>query len=151
MSDCIREQEALELVRAGRWPDGCDEETRAHIASCASCAECVHVAAWMSADFQRAVRTARVPSSGLVWWRAQRRARQEAERNAARIVTLVQGVSVATGVAVVVGIAGPDTVRRAFELVNFTALSQWSMPVLIGLTAWLAIAPVALYFAVSRD
>jgi hypothetical protein len=63
----------------------------------------------------------------------------------------VQGVSVATGVAVVVGIAGPETVRRAFELVNFTALSQWSVPVLIGLTAWLAIAPVALYFAVSRD
>jgi hypothetical protein len=149
MSECPRAQEALDIVRAGRWPDGCDDDTRTHVAACADCGDIVQVASMISADYQAAVRTVRVPSSGSVWWRAQRRARQEAEHTAARVVTFVQGVSVAIGVTVAVAIAGPENVSRAFSFV--TTLSQWSMPVLFGVTASLALAPVALYLAVIRD
>lgn len=156
MSECPREQEAMELVRTGRWPDGCDEETRGHVTSCAHCSGSVQVAARMSADYHAAIRRVRVPSSGLVWWRAQRRAREEAKRTAERVVTLVQAISVAIGVALAVGIAGMDSVRQAFafapnEWFHLTTLSQWSMPILLALTAWLALAPVAVYLAVSRD
>jgi hypothetical protein len=149
MSECPRAQEALDIVRAGRWPDGCDEDTRTHVAACADCGDIVQVASTISADYHAAVRTVRVPSSGSVWWRAQRRARQEAEHTAARVVTFVQGVSVAIGVTVAVAIAGPENVSRAFMFL--TTLSQWSLPVLLGVTTSLALAPVALYLAVSRD
>ncbi|HEU4887334.1 MAG TPA: hypothetical protein VFV49_05565 [Thermoanaerobaculia bacterium] len=149
MSECLRAQEALDLVRAGRWPDGCDEETRTHITACTDCADSVQVASMIAADYHAAVRTARVPSSGLVWWRAQRRARQEAEHNAARIVTLVQGVSVAIGVTVAVAIAGPESVSHALAFVS--TLPAWSLPVLLGLSASLALAPVAVYLAAKAD
>jgi hypothetical protein len=149
MSECPRMQEALDLVRAGRWPNGCDDETRTHIAGCGDCGDSVQVASLIAADYHAAVRTARVPSSGLVWWRAQRRARQEAARNAARVVTLVQGVSVGIGVTVAVAIAGPESVTRA--MTYMTTLPTWSLQVLLGLTATLALAPVAVYLAASRD
>lgn len=156
MSECPREQEGMNLVRAGRWPDGCDDETRAHVKSCVHCSESVQIASLMAADYYAAIRNVRVPASGLVWWRAQRRAREEAEQTAARVVTLVQGVSVAFGVVVAVGIAGLDSVSQAFtfasnELQSIATLSHWSLPLLLGLTAWLALAPVVLYLAVSRD
>lgn len=156
MSDCTREQETLDLVRAGRWPDGCDDETRAHVASCAQCGESVQIASLLTNDYRAAARAAHVPTSGLVWWRVQRRAREEAARNAARVVTLVQAISVVIGVAAALGIAGAQNVSRAFsfapkELFSITTLSQWSIPLLLALTVWLALAPVAVYLAVSRD
>lgn len=149
MSECTRTNETLDLVRAGRWPDGCDDETRAHISACGDCGDTVQVASMIAADYHAAVRTARVPSSGLVWWRAQRRARQEAEHTAARILTLVQGVSVAVGLTVAVAIAGPENVSRAFTFA--ATFSHWGVPVLLGVTASFALAPVAVYLAVSRD
>lgn len=144
MSECPRAQETLDLVRAGRWPHGCDDETRTHIAACPDCG----VTSMIAADYHAAVRTARVPGSGLVWWRAQRRAREEAEHTAARVVTFVQGASVAIGITVAVAIVGPESMNHALEFVS--ALPQWSVAVLVGLTASLALAPVALYFSV-RD
>ena len=156
MTDCPREQETLDLVRAGRWPDGCDDETRAHITACAQCAESVQIASLLADDFRAAVRTARLPSSGLVWWRVQRRAREEAARNAARVVTLVQGICVVIGVAVALGIVGAQNLSRAFsfgsnDLWSAATFSQWSLPIMLALTVWLALAPVAVYLAVSRD
>jgi hypothetical protein len=96
------------------------------------------------------MRHARVPSSGLVWWRAQRRARQEAARAAARVVTIVQGVSVVAGIGAAVAIAGADELRQAFTYAS-TQLFSLSLPVAVALTAWIALAPVAVYFAASRD
>jgi hypothetical protein len=164
--DCSREREVLDLVRAGRWPHSCDDELRAHVAACVSCEEAAHIASLMTADFHAAVRSARVPTSGVVWWRAQRRAREEAEHAAARAVTAVQAISVAIGVAVAIVIAGAMSslnitkwlggFTRAFsflpgDLLSATTLTQWSIPLLVALTVWLTLAPVAVYLAVSRD
>jgi hypothetical protein len=136
----------LDLVRAGRWPDGCDEETRSHVGACSDCAESVQVASMIAADYHAAIRTAPVPSSGLVWWRAQRRAREEAERAATRAITVVQGASVAIGVAVAAAIIGPG---RALAFLS--AMPGWTLPLLAVLTASLALTPVAVYLAASRD
>jgi hypothetical protein len=143
MNECAHLQETLSLVRAGRWPDGCDDDTRAHVASCADCGEQVQIASMLHDDYRAAVRTAAVPSSGLVWWRMQRRARQEAARNAARLVTLVQGICVVIGVAVAIGIVGADNITQA--------LTQWNWPLMLGLTVTLAAAPVAVYLVVSGE
>ena len=151
MSDCPREQETIALVRAGRWPDGCDDETRAHVAVCTHCGESAKIASLLTDDYRAAVRTARVPSSGLMWWRVQRRAREEAARNAARVVTIVQAICVIAGVAIALAIAGAYNLGRAFSFASMTTLSQWSLPLLLALTIWLTLAPVAVYLAERRD
>jgi hypothetical protein len=151
-AECNREQEVLELARAGRWPDSCDDEVRTHVAHCSPCSETARIATLMTADLHAAMRTTRVPTSGVVWWRAQRRAREEAAHAATRAVTLVQAIFVVIGVTVALGMVGADTLRRALTFsMSAAVFSQWSLPLLIVFAAWLAIAPVAVYLAVSRD
>ena len=150
---CPMEQETLAMVHSGRWPHGCDEASRAHINDCTICGDVVRVAVLVSNDYQAILRTARVPNSGLIWWRMQRRTRQEAVRTASRVITIVQAIAVAAGVAVAIGIL--TATSRAFSLtpsdLSQTIVAQWGIPLLITLAAWLALAPVAVYLAVGKD
>jgi uncharacterized integral membrane protein len=141
----MRQPEIVTLVRAGRWPDGCDDDARSHVTACADCTESVQIASLLADDHRAALRTAPVPRSGLVWWRIQRRASEEAARNAARVVTLVQGICVVLGIALAVRILGAGNLNHAF--------AQWNLPLILGITLSLALAPVAVavYLAVSRD
>jgi hypothetical protein len=152
-NECPLEHETLAMVHSGRWPHGCDEASRAHIDDCTICGDIVRVAMLVSHDYQATLRTARVPNSGLVWWRTQRRARQEAVRTASRVITVVQAIAVAAGVAVAIGIL--TATSRAFSVtpsdLSQTIVAQWGIPLLITLAAWLALAPVAVYLAVGRD
>jgi hypothetical protein len=152
-SDCPLEQETLAIVQAGRWPAGCDDASRAHVDACRTCGDIVRIASLIAVDYQAGLRTARVPNSGLIWWRMQRRARQEAVRTASRVITIVQAIAVAAGVAVAMGIIFATS--RSFSIapaeMSSTILAQWGIPLLIALAAWLALAPVAVYFAVSKD
>ena len=152
-SDCPLERETLAIVHAGRWPDGCDEASRAHVEACAICGDIVLIAALVSKDYQASLHAARVPNPGLVWWRVQRRARQEAVRTASRVITIVQAIAVAAGVAVAIGIIAATSRSFSFapDEISTTLLAQWGVPLLIALTAWLALAPVAVYLAVSKD
>jgi hypothetical protein len=153
MTNCPQEHETLSIVQAGRWPDGCDDAIRTHVDGCSTCRDIVRVASLIHNDYQAGVRVAHVPASGLVWWRMQRRARQEAVRTASRVITVVQAIAVAAGVAVAMGIIAATT--RAFGFapaeLSRTVLAQWAVPMLIALASWLALAPVAVYLAVSKD
>ena len=150
---CPLEQETLAMVQSGRWPHGCDETSRAHINDCTLCGDIVRVAVLVSNDYQATLRTARVPNSGLIWWRMQRRSRQEAVRTASRVITIVQAIAVAAGVAVAIGIL--TAAGRAFSVnpseISQAILTQWGIPLLITLAAWLALAPVAVYLAVGKE
>jgi hypothetical protein len=153
MSNCPQESETLSMVHAGRWPDGCDDAMRTHVDACATCADIVRVGSLIAADYHASLRSSHVPASGLVWWRMQRRSRQEAIRTASRVITVVQAIAVAAGVAVAIGILAATT--RAFGFapaeLSRTVLAQWAAPMLIALASWLALAPVAVYLAVSKD
>ncbi|MEA2339231.1 MAG: hypothetical protein QOE82_3238 [Thermoanaerobaculia bacterium] len=153
MINCPQEQETLSMLQAGRWPDACDDSMRGHAAVCPTCGDIVRVGSLIAADYHASLRTAHVPASGLVWWRMQRRARQEAVRTASRVITVVQAIAVAPGVAVAIGILAATS--RAFPLtpdvLSRTVLAQWAVPMIIGLVSWLALAPVAVYLAVSKD
>ena len=48
--DCCREQDVLDALTSGRWPDRADEELRAHVAACAICADVVDVAGALLED-----------------------------------------------------------------------------------------------------
>ena len=95
-----------------------------------------------------AVADARVPSAGLVWWRAELRARQEATRAAERPVVFAHafGIAYAVGVALALIVGMLPSVRDL--LPAFADLPRLGL--LIGaFAALLVIAPLALYFVFS--
>jgi len=168
--DCCREDDVLDALTSGRWPDRVDDEIKGHVATCAICADVVEVASAVLEVRNDGPGEMRIPSSAVMWWRAQMRARQEAAREAARPITVAQVVAAVTLVAVGVsalialspwfaGVLGgwmPD-VEIATSLSALLApsgmLTQgWVLSaVAIGLGVWLVLAPVAIYFAVADD
>ena len=164
--DCAREDELLEALESGRWPDTADATLRAHVDACASCADLLAVAAPLLDEHHALVREAQVPSSAIVWWRAQMRSKREAEQMAAQPITVVQGITfacIAGLLATALGLFVP-TFRDAFGRV-VEAAGSWStlpLPVdplaspialasiaAIGLCA--IVLPVALYFTLHED
>ena len=109
---------------------------------------------------------ANIPSSAIVWWRAQSQARSEAREKAERPMTLVQGIAAACAgglMATAAGIYVP-TFRRALEwltdLVRDAAglpipAEPLSSPIILALIAAMAVCalltPVALYFTLRED
>jgi hypothetical protein len=144
MMFCEREQEVLDLIRAGRSPEEC-ETVAEHVRSCAACTDLVAVASTILSDEMSTVRSARIPTSGVMWWRMQRRARQEGAMVTRRALTLVQGITVLLGALIAVpliGVLSPEIDWTAFA-------KQFPLALLLVVTAILT--PAAVYFATSRD
>jgi hypothetical protein len=169
--ECEREAEVYEAVSLGQWPDRVDADLRAHVAGCAVCADIAEVASAFQDERHLALAHAPVPSSGLVWWRAELRARQEAARLAARPITVVQIASLVcvVGAAVVAVAAWPNLLPRVWSGIrtlmpgldasslggvsDFASagfgLMPYALPILIG--ASLLLAPLALYLAFAKE
>ncbi len=168
--DCHREQDVLDALTSGRWPDRADADMRRHVASCAICADVIDGAGALLDARDSDLADPRIPSSAVMWWRAQMRARQEAAREAARPITIAQvvgsvGALAATVVALVAfspwfgelfagvlqgGTAGVGSVAAAVQSPSVLLAHGWMLPALmIGI--WLVLAPVAIYFAVTDD
>jgi hypothetical protein len=156
---CPREYEALEAIQAGRWPDGCDAALRAHVAACPSCGELVTLASALLEQRNVAVRDAHLAGSGLVWWRIQMRARREAQRNAARVLAAVQAAAVIAALGVAMALLGATSLPAAGAWLggilpaspSIPEVAQWGTPVLLALVTWLALAPVAVWLAVTEE
>lgn len=159
---CHREEQLLELVHSGRWPQSCEPELTTHTAACPSCSDLVAVSSALIADHHAALRSAPVPASGTVWWRIQRRQTDEARRHANRTVMTVQLASVAAVTAIAVALITSlgnwrSWLKTLAELVPLDRVStaetvaQWSLPLALALLTCLALAPVALYLALARD
>ena len=158
--NCEREIEVVNALMDGRWPDGCEPSLREHADACGLCAEVVLIAGALRAEHRAAMQEAVPPPSGAVWWRAQRRARQEALEIAARAITTMQATSVAVAAAVALTIAGftRDTwtgwIARIsdgfyFGTIQFTPAA--GMLMMAGAATMLLLAPVALWFAVVKE
>jgi hypothetical protein len=70
-------------------------------------------------DYRSMMDEAPIPSSAIVWWRAQMRARREAVDKASEPISLVQGVAVACAGGLTATAAGyyVPTFRRAIDWV----------------------------------
>jgi hypothetical protein len=165
--ECSREQDVLDALSAGRWPDRCDPDLRAHVTSCRLCTDLADVATALIDDHDSAWREARVPPSGVVWWRAQLRAREEAARAAGRPLAFIQGVAASLAVWLVVALWRavppgylstwravvaeliPDVTFTMPDVARLTAAIPLSVLLILG--AWLLLAPIAIYFAVSDE
>jgi hypothetical protein len=166
--DCAREPELLEALAAGRWPDGRVTALRAHVDGCRACADLLAVALPLLQEQARAQRDARVPSSAVVWWRAQKRARRESVAAATRPIAMTQRVALACAAGLVAGMAtfAQPAVRawlawgtavlagldpRGIDLARLQALAPIGLlpVVLVGLL--LLIAPIAIYLAAGDE
>jgi hypothetical protein len=165
--ECARAADVLAAMTAGPDPRLFDEELLRHADTCESCRDLVTVVSALRRERDRLRRGAAVPSAGLIWWRAQLRARQQAAIRAAAPVTAVHAaalvaavvlaVVLATSVAPFVGMPSLSGFMPSMaSLAEASQALSTQFPllrygVMLGATAWLILGPVALYFALRRD
>src|SRR5215472_15943597 len=99
---CDQEDAVLEAVGSGHWPDA---ELRAHAAACPICADVALVAEVLEAENEWIEIEAPLPPAGLVWWKAQMRAKRDAAERAAAPIRLVERVAGIFGVVSLVILA----------------------------------------------
>ena len=159
--ECVREQDVLDALTAGRWND----DLREHVSGCAICSDLADVAAALNAEQDAAWRDARVPSAGVMWWRAQLRAREDAARAAGRPVAFIQGVAASVAVWLIVSLvralpAGYLSEWRTWVSISLPILTMADVArvttavpliVFILVAVWLVLAPVAIYFAATDE
>ena len=121
---CDRETDVLAAVRAGRWPEACDAELRAHVAGCAACADVVLVAEALRGQEAGDGLEARLPAVGLVWWKAQIRARREAAERAAEPMNIVAIAACACFAC------------------SLVALAVWQWPRIASWSRWFRVLPL---------
>ena len=150
--ECAREQEVLDAITSGRWPDKLGGELSVHIADCAVCADLGLVAETFNADYQSALKHVHIPSAGLVWWRAEIRARQDAVRAVNRPIHWALYIAAGCGLAAMV------LIFRFVDLSSLSALNlstlrdSLPLPVVYVLLGALAIVlSLAAYLVLSDD
>jgi hypothetical protein len=166
--DCAREQEVVNAVLSGAWPERAGAELTAHASDCAMCGEVATVATLLREDHEQARSVVQVPAAGQVWWRAAVRARLERAQAATQPMTWLHGITAAcmAGVALTaITLAWPSVIGGIAwvreQLLDTTpagdvaglvtmALGQ---SLVLGLVAaiCLVVAPVVLYFALSDE
>lgn len=169
--ECEFEADALAAVLQFHWPDRVEPELRAHIAGCSICSGVVDIARALGEAREEERASAAIPDSGLVWWRAQMRARREAAETAGRPITAVQAIAFACAVGVLGAFIGATSAwlqkwlqaaageaESSLAGMNLGALRQSIATVagehqilIITLAAMLCVIPTAVYFAIARD
>jgi hypothetical protein len=156
--DCPREHDILEAVAASRWPDGSASDLKEHAAGCAACTDLLAVVIPLLEDRRVAVADPEVPSAAIVWWKAQRRARAEDARAAARPIIAVQWLALACAIGLIAGLvrfvvpyaravsaAAGDQVA-AMHTLSPAAVLPWA-----GLVALLILVPLTAYLTTAGD
>ena len=73
--ECQYEPDVLTMVYTGQWPDRAPADLRAHVETCALCADLATVSLALD-EANASHQVPALPSSGIVWWRGSRRARR---------------------------------------------------------------------------
>jgi hypothetical protein len=120
------------------------------------------VAEAIATEAAQARREAAPPSSAIVWWRAQMRARQEAAQAAGRPITIVHGLAIACFCGLALSLAGTliagvrgsagwlanvyaslTGLAASFAAIDLT--SRWVMLPMTAMLATIVIASIAAY------
>lgn len=167
-TDCINEPLVVEVVMSGGWPRHADPALVAHAASCEVCGEVAMIATLIHDDHERSRHEAHVPAAGQVWWRSAIRARLESTQSAVRPITWLHAVTGAIAIGVLLAmftVAAPwlsPLAERAWAVtvgffpnaeVAAALASGLRLSAMLGLlgAAVLVLAPLAVYFALSRE
>jgi hypothetical protein len=126
----------------------------AHIHECATCRDAAEVAELLRTEQMRAADEANVPSAGQVWWRAQVRAKAEAQRAAYRPILITHALASACLLGIVAALmtwAWPWLRQTASWLQAATGDATLGPTAWVAIGAWLVLAPVALYLVFARE
>jgi len=135
---CENEPAVLVAVQSGDWATPTAEPLRAHVADCAVCAEVLLVAQYFARERDAAAGEPHVPAAGLIWWKAQLRARREAVERATRPIAIAQAVTFTWVVLSLIGLLvwqWPAVARWLSGTgTSRLALRQWVTDSLSGFT-----------------
>jgi hypothetical protein len=152
--DCRHEAEVLAAVLEGRWPERAEPELREHSEQCAICAEVAAIAGALDADSEELRETVSVPDAGLVWWRAQLRARREAAKLAGRPITAAQVLGLASAAGIGGACFGATSQWFQAALRDFSTqpllAEHWGIALGAG-AVLLLLLPAAVFVAILRD
>jgi hypothetical protein len=166
--ECTHEPLVVDAVLSGAWPERADPALVAHADTCDVCGQVALIATLIHDDHERSRYDAHVPAAGQVWWRSAIRARLESTQSAVRPISWLHAITGAIAIGVLLAIltvAWPflsPMADRAWIVVSgffpntevASALaSGLRLSAMLGLLAavFLLLAPLALYFALSRD
>jgi hypothetical protein len=156
--ECGFEPEVLAAVIEGRWEGAA--ELRAHAESCAICLEVAAVSVALREDREELLAAAPLPDAGLVWWKAQLRARREAAKVAGRPITAAQVMALATAAGLAGACFGATSawfqatlahVEAELASVPFQTLLAEHSVIAVGGAAVLLLFPAAVVWAILRD
>lgn len=100
MFDCEKEALVIEAVKSGNW----DDELRSHAASCEVCAD-VFLAGHLLQELSACDKTQAVlPNGGLIWWKAQWKAKRAAAERATQPISIVEKISCVCAVLCAIGL-----------------------------------------------
>ena len=155
--ECVHEHDVLDLIAGGRWPQAAGADLVGHAASCAVCGDLAAVAAAIRTDSEQARAAARVPSSGLVWWRAQLRVRQESAETAARPIAFVHAAGALVAAVLLFTLGGllwpwlRASVGWLEGLSQAAEVGRLWVPLALAFGVWIVVGPVLLLVALSDD
>jgi hypothetical protein len=164
--ECEFEADVLSAVLQSRWPERVDDALRKHVKTCEICSDVAAVAGAMECAREETAPHA-LPESGLVWWKAQMRARREALETVARPITAVQVVAFACAMVLTGACIGATSSWfqaslkwagaqiSGFDLNTFipyaTALISGHVLLALCMVAMVFVVPVAVYLAIGKD
>ena len=150
--ECEFEAEVLMAVIHATWPQGANRELRDHVQNCQICSDAAAITASL-AIIREADRSIEIPSSGLVWWRAQLRMRREAAVAAERPMIAVQWIALVCAMALL--IAWTTSSLTAIEwnqvMQSATGLLRQHELLIAAMAALLLSVPVVVYFASGSE
>jgi len=165
--DCEFESEVLAAALQSRWPERVDARLRAHVSTCAICADVATVAVAIDEAREDLRASVVVPAAGRVWWLARLRARREAAAAAGRPITAAQVIALACAVGLLGACFGATSAwfqsalrwvassLAAFDvrasLASAGALLAEHAALAAGMAAMLLLAPAAVYLVIRRD
>jgi hypothetical protein len=167
-AECPHEQQVVNAVLTGSWPDRCAESLVAHASACGTCKEVASVSVLLREDIDSSRIEVHVPAAGQVWWRAAVRARLESTQAATRpmgwmhaiTAAIVLGVFLAALTAVWPMVPEVVQTLRSASADFFpsttvaTAIAgglAQMMAIGVAAAALLLLAPLAVYYVFSRD
>jgi hypothetical protein len=165
--ECRFEADVLEAVIQSRWPERVDFELREHAKTCQICSDVAAVAGAIECAREGMPAHPAIPESGIVWWKAQMRARREAVEAAGRPITAVHVAAFACAMALMgacIGAtsswfqAGLKWLWSGLTKIDVATLVAYATALIAGhgllaasMFAMVFVVPVAVYLAIGKD
>ena len=168
---CSRERDVLRAVARG-WRGNADPEVARHAAACPRC-EAVRAAAELLRDeHARIAQAAQVTPAAAMWWRLDRRLRDERVARLQRLTLAAQAVTLAASAGAAVAVfqmvapwltRSEGDVRSTWEagLAMLTVWTRstpwtdvaaaWALPLALVAAAWMLLVPAVLYLGLADD